>query len=107
MESDLDQKFHNSKRDEVGPIETKLLEFRDRDGPKPHAVVGFVVGAFSELNNSCCGLFTAIARAGAARVVSCREMPPKHALALCKQKILRCWGLTALHGWVCLIPNLI
>jgi hypothetical protein len=30
-------------------------------------------------------------------------MPPKHALALCKQKILRFWGLTAQHGWACLI----
>jgi hypothetical protein len=26
-------------------------------------------------------------------------MPPKHALALCKQKILRFWGLTAQRGW--------
>jgi hypothetical protein len=30
-------------------------------------------------------------------------MPPKHALALCKQKILRFWGLTAQRGWAHLI----
>ena len=30
-------------------------------------------------------------------------MPPKHALALCKQKILRFWGLTAQRGWARLI----
>jgi hypothetical protein len=31
------------------------------------------------------------------------ENPPKQALALCKQKILRFWGLTAQRGWVRLI----
>ena len=61
---DLDQKFHNSKRGEVGPIEAKLLEFGERDGPKPHAVVGFVLGAFGELSNSCCSLFTANRKGG-------------------------------------------
>ena len=30
-------------------------------------------------------------------------MPPKHALALCKQKILRFWDLTAQRGWARLI----
>jgi len=30
-------------------------------------------------------------------------MPPKHALALCKQKILRFWGLAARRGWARLI----
>jgi hypothetical protein len=30
---DLDPKFHNSKRGEVGPIEAKLLEFRTRMSP--------------------------------------------------------------------------
>jgi hypothetical protein len=28
---------------------------------------------------------------------------PKHALALCKQKFLRFWGLTAQRGWARLI----
>jgi hypothetical protein len=32
-----------------------------------------------------------------------KKMPPKHALALCKQKILRFWGLTAQRGWARLI----
>jgi hypothetical protein len=82
-------KFHNSKRGEVGPIEAKLLEFGARDGPKPHALVGFVLGAFGALSSSCCSLCTAIARVGAARVVSFRKVLPKHALVLCKQKILR------------------
>jgi hypothetical protein len=39
----------------------------------------------------------------AARVVSFWKMPPKHAPALCNQKILRFWGLTAQRGWACLI----
>jgi hypothetical protein len=86
----------------VGPIEAKLLEFGAkqapefgaRDWPRPHAVVGFVLGAFGELSNSCYSLCTAIARTDAARVVSFWKMPPKHALALCKQKTLRFWGLT-------------
>jgi hypothetical protein len=30
-------------------------------------------------------------------------MPPKHALVLCKQKILRFWGLMAQRGWARLI----
>jgi hypothetical protein len=88
----LDQKFHNSqliKRGELGPIEAKLLEFNARDGPNPHAVVGFVLGAFGELPSSCCRLCKAIARVGASSVVSFRKTPPKHALALCKQNILR------------------
>jgi hypothetical protein len=59
---DLDQKFHNSQRGKVGPVEAKLLEFGARDGPKPHAVVGFVLGAFGELCYSCYSLYTAIAR---------------------------------------------
>jgi hypothetical protein len=92
---DLDQKFHNSLRGEVGPIEAKLLEFGARDGPKPHAVVRFVLGAFGELPNSCYRFCTAIARVDAARVVSFWKTPPKHALTLCKQNILRFWGLTA------------
>ena len=37
----------------MGPIGAKLFEFGARDGPKPHAVVGFVLGAFGELSNSC------------------------------------------------------
>jgi hypothetical protein len=32
---------------------------------------------------------------GAAHVASFWKMTPKNALALCKQKILRFWGLTA------------
>jgi hypothetical protein len=40
---------------------------------------------------------------GAARIVSFWEMPPKHALALCKQKILRFWGLTVQRVWARLI----
>jgi hypothetical protein len=39
----------------------------------------------------------------AARVVGFWGIPPKHALALCKQKILRFWGLTAQRGWARLI----
>jgi hypothetical protein len=35
---------------------------------------------------------------GAARVVDFWKIPPKNALALCKQKILRFWGLTAQRG---------
>jgi hypothetical protein len=100
---DLDQKFHNSLRGEVGPIEAKLLEFGARDGLKPHAVVGFVLGAFGELSDSCCRLCTAIARVDAARVVSFWKTPKKNALALCKQKILRFWGLTAQRSWARLI----
>jgi hypothetical protein len=53
---DLDQKFKNSQRGEVGPIGAKLFEFGARDGPKSHAVVGFVLGAFGELSNSCYSL---------------------------------------------------
>jgi hypothetical protein len=100
---DLDQKYHSSQRGEVGPIEAKLFEFGVRDGPKPHAVVGFVLGAFGELSNSCCSLCMAIARAGAVRVVSFWKIPPKNALALCERKILRFWGLTAQRGWARLI----
>jgi hypothetical protein len=36
---------------------------------------------------------------GAARVVRFWKIPLKKALALCKQKILRFWGLTAHRGW--------
>jgi hypothetical protein len=100
---DLDQKFHNTLPAKLGPIEAKLLEFGARNGPKPYAVVGFVLGAFGELSNSCYSLFTAIARVCAARVVSFWKRPPKNALALCKQKILRFWGLTAQRGWARLI----
>jgi hypothetical protein len=50
---DLDPKFHNSKRGEVGPIEAKLLKFGAWGGSKPHAVVDFVLGAFGELSSSC------------------------------------------------------
>jgi hypothetical protein len=59
---DLDQKFHNSQRGEVRPIEAKLLEFGARDGSRPHAVLRFVLGAFGGLSNCCYSLFTAIAR---------------------------------------------
>ena len=69
---DLDQKFHNSQRGEVGPIEAKLLEFEARNGPKPHAVVGFILGTFGELSNSCYSLCTAIARVGDAKKKSGR-----------------------------------
>jgi hypothetical protein len=40
---------------------------------------------------------------GAARVVGFWKMPPKNALALCKKKILRFWGLTAQRGLARLI----
>jgi hypothetical protein len=40
---------------------------------------------------------------GAVRVVSFWKMSPKHALALCEQKILRFWGLKAQRGWARLI----
>ena len=100
---DLDQKFYNTQPGDVGPIEAKLSEFGARDGPNPRAVVGLVLGAFGELSNSCYSLCSAIARVNAARVLSFWKMPPKHALALCKQKILRFWGLTAQRGWARLI----
>jgi hypothetical protein len=74
------------------------LEFRARDGPRSHAVVGFVLGAFGELFNSCHSLCTAIAVVDDSRVVNFWKMPPKNALALCKQKTLRFWGLTAQRG---------
>jgi hypothetical protein len=58
------------------------------------------LGAFGDLStNSCCNLSTASARVKAALVVSFWKMPPKHAIALCKQKILRFWGPTAQRGW--------
>jgi hypothetical protein len=38
---DLDQKFHKSKRGEVGPIKARLLEFCTRGELKPHASGGF------------------------------------------------------------------
>jgi hypothetical protein len=82
----------------VEPIEAKLLELSARDGTKPHVVVSFVLGAFGELSNSCYSLCTAIARVTAARAVGFWKIPPKGALALCKQKILRFWGLTAQRG---------
>jgi hypothetical protein len=62
---------------------------------------GLVFGAFGEFSNSCYSLFTAIAMAGAARVVSFGVISPKHALS--KQKNLLFWGLAAQRGWACLI----
>jgi hypothetical protein len=59
----------------------------------------FVLGAFGKNSNSCCSLFTAIERSDAARVVTFWKTPPKRALALCKEKILRFRGLTAQRGW--------
>jgi hypothetical protein len=87
----------------VGPIESKLSEFGARDGPKPGASVGFVLSAFGELSYSSYSLRTAIASEGAARAVSFWKIPPKHALVLCKQKILRFWDLAAQRGWARLI----
>jgi hypothetical protein len=37
------------------------------------------------------------------RVVILWRIPPKGAFALCKQKILRFWGLKAQRGWARLI----
>ena len=55
-----------------------------------HTAVGFVLGAFGELPDSCYSHYTAIARMDTTNVVSYWEMPSKHALAaLCKQKVLR------------------
>jgi hypothetical protein len=85
------------ERGEVGPIEAKLLELGERDGFKPHAAVGFVLSAFGELFSTCCSLYTAIARVSAACVLSFWKMPPKHALALCKQKNLRFWSYGAMR----------
>jgi hypothetical protein len=62
----------------------------------------FFLSAFGEISSTCCSLKTAIARVSAARVLSFWKMPPKHALALCKQKNLRFWGLTAQRGWALL-----
>ena len=61
------------------------------------------LGAFGELFNSFYSHYTAIAGVGAARVVSFWKMPSKGALALCKQKILRFWGLTACCGFCSLL----
>ena len=36
-------------------------------------------------------------------LLSSGEMPPKHALTLCKQTVLRFWDLTAQRGWARLI----
>jgi hypothetical protein len=33
-------------------MDAKLLEFGAREGPKPNAVAGFILGAFGELTNS-------------------------------------------------------
>ena len=55
------------------------------------------------LFSSCYRLYTAIAWVGAARVVSFWKIPPKHALALYKQKTLRFWGLTAQRSWARII----
>ena len=68
--SDLDQELHSSQRGEVGPIEARLLEFGERNRPKPHAVVGFVLGAFGELSKSSYSLCTDTARVAATRAVS-------------------------------------
>ena len=38
---DLGHKFHESQRREMKPVETKLLKFGARNGPKTHAAVGF------------------------------------------------------------------
>jgi hypothetical protein len=46
---------------------------------------------------------TSIASVYVARIVSFWEMPPKHALALCKHKILRFWDLTVQRGWAHLV----
>jgi hypothetical protein len=50
---DFDRKFQNSQQGEAEPIKAKLLEFGVRGGPKPHAAVGFVLGAFGELSSRC------------------------------------------------------
>jgi hypothetical protein len=99
----LDRDIHKTVLGEVGPIEAKLLEYGAREGPKAHAVVGLVLGAFGELSNSCYSLCTAIARVSAAKLLSFWQMSAEQALALSKQKILRFWGLTAQRGWARLI----
>jgi hypothetical protein len=48
------KEIHSSQRGEVGPIEAELSEYGEKNGPKPHAAVGFVLGAFGELSNSGC-----------------------------------------------------
>jgi hypothetical protein len=58
---DLVHQSHNSQRGEVGPIEAKLFEFCAFVGPKIHAAVDYVLGAFSNLSNSCYSLCTSIA----------------------------------------------
>jgi hypothetical protein len=80
--------LENSQRGEVGPIEANVLKPGARAGPKPHAALGFVLGAFGELPKCIYTLFMAIARIEAARAVSFWKTPPKQALALCRQKIL-------------------
>jgi hypothetical protein len=42
----LEHKFHNSKRGEVGPIDAKLLDFGARDGPK-HKLLSVLFSALS------------------------------------------------------------
>ena len=48
---DFDQKSHNIRSGEVGPIEANLLEYCARDGPNPHAAVGVVLCVFGKLSN--------------------------------------------------------
>ena len=42
---------------------------------------------------------------GVSRVVGFWKMPSKHALELCKRKILLFWGLMAQRGWARLIQD--
>ena len=46
---DLDQKFQSIRPGKKRPIEAKLSKVCAKDGPKPHAAVGLVLGAFGEL----------------------------------------------------------
>jgi hypothetical protein len=70
MARSLDKQLHGTPRGTVGPIEAKLLEYGALDGPDAHAVVGLVLGAFSELSASCRSLRTSFARVAAARLMS-------------------------------------
>jgi len=66
----LDHQVHGTTRDTVGPIEAKLLEYGDLDGPDAHAVMVLVHGAFGELSTSCYSLCTSIAQVAAAGLLS-------------------------------------
>ena len=55
----LDQKYHGTQPETIGPIEARLREYGK---PNEDAVSGLVLGAFGELSKDCYILAYAIAR---------------------------------------------